>query len=116
MNLCALIEKKYKLNYVYLLKDFKNCVKIMFRPTCSIISHILKIDEKFDSLHGTIQTSFSKLSHNNYNNIQILSKKSYKLGWQHIFVHKACHKKVDRFSKVRSYIVYNLMHLSHSFL
>jgi hypothetical protein len=37
-------------------------------------SPFLEIDEKLNCLLGTIQTSFSKLSHNNYNNIQIWSK------------------------------------------
>jgi hypothetical protein len=42
----------------------------MFRLTCSIITHILKMDENFDFLQGTIQTFSSKLPPNNYNNIQ----------------------------------------------
>jgi hypothetical protein len=52
----------------------KTILKIIFRLTCSIITHILDIDEKFKYLIGAIQIYFFKLSHNNYNNIQIWSK------------------------------------------
>jgi hypothetical protein len=49
-------------------------------------------------------------------NLCALIKNNYKLVWQLIFVHKACNKKLDTFTKVRLYIVHNLIHLSQSFL
>jgi hypothetical protein len=53
----------------------KMTFKIIFRLTCSIITHIMYIDEKLECFLGTIQTYFYKLPHNNYNNIQMWSKK-----------------------------------------
>jgi hypothetical protein len=47
---------------------------MFFRLTSSVITHILKIDEKFKCLIWTIQTYFFKLQHSNCNNIQIWSK------------------------------------------
>jgi hypothetical protein len=78
----------------------------MFSLTCSIITHILKIDEKFNCLLVTNQTSFSKLSYNNYNTIQICQK-NLQIGMITYFYLEACHKKLDSFSKVRSHIVHN---------
>ena len=43
--------------------------KIIFQIIYSILAHILKIYEKLNCLLGAIQTSTSKLAHNNYNNI-----------------------------------------------
>jgi hypothetical protein len=45
--------------------------KITTRLICPIIVYFLEIDEKLCCLLGTIQTSFSKLPGNNYNNIEI---------------------------------------------
>ena len=54
----------------------KQLQKNIFRLTCFILAHFLEIDEIFKSLSGIIQTHFSKLPHNNYNNILIWSKNS----------------------------------------
>ena len=52
-------------------KDTKNCKEIIFRLICSIVSPVSEMDEKFNCLLRIIQTSFSELLYNNYNNIQI---------------------------------------------
>jgi hypothetical protein len=69
----------------------------MFRLTCSIITHILKIDEKFNCLLGTNQASFFKLSHNNYNIIQIWSKNITNWPDNIFFYLEAYHKKIRLF-------------------
>jgi hypothetical protein len=69
MILCVFIKKIYKLNYMYLYKNFKFYLKIMFRLTCFIIAHVLDIDERFNFFR-TIQTPIYNFNeYNNINNI-----------------------------------------------
>jgi hypothetical protein len=42
----VLIESNSKLTYVYLQLEWKNFTKIIFSLLCSILGHILEIDEK----------------------------------------------------------------------
>jgi hypothetical protein len=65
--------------------------KITTRLICLIIVHFLELDDKLNCLLGTIQSSFSKLPHNNYNNIEFFNS-----FWKHYmktyFCLKYCQK------------------------
>ena len=80
--------------------------KNIFRLICSILDHILKIDEKFNSLLDTIQTSTSKLARNNYNNIKIMLENSTNRRDNIFLTHKIVIKILNDFTKVRPHIVH----------
>ena len=80
-----------------------------------MLSHVLEIDEIFKSLSGIIQTPFSKLPHNNYNNNLIWSKISTNWYGNIFWVHNLSIKKSNSFSKVGACIVQKRICLAHSF-
>ena len=85
---------------------FRKMNKNIFRLICSILDHILKIDEKFNSLLETIQTSTSKLARNNYNNIKIMLENSTNRRDNIFLTHKIVIKILNDFTKVRPHIVH----------
>ena len=80
-----------------------------------ILAHFLEIDEIFKSLLGIIQTPFSKLPHNNYNNILIWSKNSTNWYGNIFWIHNLATKKSNSFSKVGACIGQKRIRLAHSF-
>jgi hypothetical protein len=63
----------------------------MFSLTCSIITHILKIDERFKPLYTTLLKIIILIIFRH-------GQKIYKLVWSHFFwVHKYDIKKIKRF-------------------